>query len=185
MDERPLRYRAYEVYSKLVRDGRSISPAEFSRLSKHFLGEEIPLDTVRYWIKIDGWTRRIISDEFGDTEELSRTLEFMESSLSVVNSADSSTAEVASAASEYRKMVALLPNAFLPLLEEEIIALRERLFSLYKIRKGKASHTTLSRLSSIWADLGKFVIPEITTSEEATVSADELILRQRHQSPGS
>ncbi len=179
MDEKPLRYQAYDAYARLIKAGMAISPKEFARRTEILVGEAIPHETIRLWVKLDGWANSVVVDGFEGSEELARILVFMASSLAVINNEDSSTPDISAAASEYRKMVSMLPAAFWPLLEDDIVKLRDDLFHLYNRIKGHIAHTTVSRVSSVWAELGRFVIAEAAGSSDATIPADSLVLDRR------
>jgi len=182
MTETPRRVRAKNAYIDLIKRGTVITPKEFAKRSTEFLGEDVAYETIRLWYREDGWSSSVIVDGFDASDELLRTREFMESAISVIeNDEGAYTAnDVASAAGEYRKMLRKLPEAFWPLVEEEILQVREELYKKYnRMKKQSSSHTILARLSGVWADLAKFVAEGEKVADEAIVVADSLILSQR------
>ncbi len=183
MSEKPRRVRAKEAYVRVISSGTPISPKEFSRRALAFMGERVAYETIRYWYKEDGWADSVVLDGFGDSAELARTRAFMAGSVVVIMNKDGDyvSRDVCSAATEYRKMALKLPVPFWPIIEEEVEMVRERLWDIYQdLKDTKVSRTALSRISSAWADLAKFVIEDNEASADATFIADSLILGQRN-----
>ena len=166
MSEIPRRVRAKEAYIRLISAGTQISPKEFARRSPGLIGEQVAYETIRFWYREDGWPGSVLLTEFGDSTELVRTRSFMTSAVAVImNKEDQYTSQdLASAASEYRKMIGKLPEAFWFVVEEEVIQVRDRLFETCETLKvKKVSYRTITRISGVWADLAKFVVGDVET----------------------
>lgn len=176
-----MREKSKEVYISLVSSGTPISPKEFAKRSFELLGEEVPYETIRDWYKKDDWASSVVLSDFGDSEEVSRTRSYMRDAFNALQQIGPEVTgnDVCSFAALYKKMASKLPEAFYPLIEEEVIQIREILYASYcKFKKKGISQRTLTRIGGVWADLNQFVVRNVEV-EEATVPADDLILQQR------
>ena len=168
-----------------------------SDLSGSLFGEKVSIDTIRNWSKEDAWGDAILTEGFGVSEELERTKLILDNAYEDLVAyyaynekapTEGSYVEldtVAAAAGEFKQMVAKLPRSALPLIESEIVTVRDILFEFVTEKYRRSSRTRRSRLTGVWTLLEKYILPDIPIETDAVIPADSLILGQRSSEPGS
>ena len=178
--------RAMETYLALVEQGRALSMKQFSELSDDIFGEHIAQATLADWSKNDSWASRVHIDSFDASEELKRTRALLDMARDCIVTEfkdEESSGHVAASASAYRKLVGKVPKTLIPSMAEEITEFRDELYKHIMTQKARnASMTSIGTMSAVWVDMDRYLLPDLSdVTAEETVSADQIILRQRRR----
>lgn len=175
-----MRKRARKEYVRLYLENGRITRLWFAEYSLQILGEEVPLETIRWWYQEDSWAAKLSGATF-DSVDLKRTKRLLDGLFEEVvdfqtGSLDLSDKEISSVAQTINMLVIGLPMALISLVEDELIDATDFFYRYVdeNFRKMLRTHR-LGILRSYKALRGR-ILPEIPLSASRGVEADSVVM---------
>jgi hypothetical protein len=175
-----LREKALEIYKQLIGSGRDISIIGFAREAERYLGEPVPILTIKDWAQDDRWADIIVSTSFNATPELRNKKSLFDSAYRDVLDSDNPT-DKAAMARAFFNIAKAIPSVMRHKVEPEIVDVREHIFS-YLENEPDIPKPKKSSLYKTWIDLETLIVGESfggPDDDEDRIEADQIVMESR------
>ena len=127
-----LRHRARTEFVRLYIENGGITRRWFAEYSLQILGEEVPLETIRWWYKVDSWAARLGGASF-DSVDLRRTKRLLDGIFGEIEQFKSgdlplTDKEFSHVALTLHVLITGLPMSLVSLIEDELIDATDLLY---------------------------------------------------------
>jgi hypothetical protein len=175
-----LRHRAREEFVRLYLENGRITRLWFAEYSLQILGEEVPLNTIQWWYKVDSWATRLSAATF-DSVDLKRTKRLLDGVFKEIadfqaGSLSLSEKELSSVAQTLNLLVTGLPIALISLVEDELIDATDFFYDYVDEKFGVMLRTHRLSILRSYKTLRSRVLPEIPLSTKQGVEADSIVM---------